>query len=104
MNQRNIVLTVSNARCYCAFIGLVTPRSPKFGLSYLKTEARGVVSNIVTRSHARVREVEGVWGGSACVWAAAARVVGEAVHTCGQRCSGLQWPELMVEAAYGGWS
>jgi hypothetical protein len=47
---------------------------------------------------------EGSWGGSARIRAAAATVVGEAVHTCGQLCSGVRWPELMVEANYGGWS
>jgi hypothetical protein len=35
---------------------------------------------------------------------ATAMVIREAVHACGQRCSSVQWSELMLEVDYGGWS
>jgi hypothetical protein len=36
-------------------------------------------------------------GGSARVHVTVAMVIGEAVRGCGQRCSSVRWPELMVE-------
>jgi hypothetical protein len=47
---------VSNARCYCTFVSLVPPRSPKLGPRYLRIEVHRVVLYLVTRSHVRVQE------------------------------------------------
>jgi hypothetical protein len=50
------IADVSNVHCHFAFIGLVPPCSQKLGLSYLKTEVRGAISSLVTRTHARMWE------------------------------------------------
>jgi hypothetical protein len=82
-----------------------TPLPSKLGLTYLKIEARWVVSNIDTRSRVHMRvAAEGGWAGSARFRATTVMVVGEAVHTCGRWCSGVRWSELMVELDCGGWS
>jgi hypothetical protein len=61
------IIDVISVGCYCVSTGVVPPRSPKLGVSYIKTKARGVVSNLVTRSRARIRvETEGV-GEGVCV-------------------------------------
>jgi hypothetical protein len=79
-NHQNDVLTTttgianSNACCYCASTGLIPHRSPNLGLSYLKSDARITVSNLVTRTHVRVRERP--------------RGFGEAVHASRQRPRG----------------
>jgi hypothetical protein len=71
------------AHCYGAFNDLVSSRSPILGLNYLKTKVRRVISNLVTRLHARVRvQLKGGWGGNARIRAATTRVVGEAVRVC----------------------
>jgi hypothetical protein len=46
--------------------------------------------------------VEACWGGSARIQATTAMVIGEVVHACGQWCSGVRWPKLMVEVDCGG--
>jgi hypothetical protein len=45
---------ISNAVAIVIFAGLVSPRSRKLRLSYLKTEPRVAVSNFVTMPHARM--------------------------------------------------
>jgi hypothetical protein len=51
-----------------------------------------------TRSRAHVRvTTEACWGGSVHVQAVVVMVIGEVVRACGRRCSGVRWPELMVE-------
>jgi hypothetical protein len=58
-----------------------------------------------TRPRACVRVVaEACRGGSPRVQASAAMVIGEAVRTCGWRCSVVQWSELVVEMDCGGQS
>jgi hypothetical protein len=69
------IADVISAYCYCAFAGLVTPRSLKLGLSYLNIEVRKTISNLVTRPRARMRR-----------WP---RGFGEAMCVCGRRCYGL---------------
>jgi hypothetical protein len=111
-NYWNNVLTVASGipdvisvSCYFAFIGLVQSCSPKLGLSYLKIKARGAISNLINRPRASMQlVVEGCGTGSARFRAVATRVVGEVVRACRWQCSNLRWPELMVEAAYGGQS
>jgi hypothetical protein len=78
----------------------VPPGSLKLRLSYFKTELCGAVSNLVTRSHMHVREVdEGVWGGIARVRAVVFRFA--VIIANGE--GGMRWSELIVEAACGGW-
>jgi hypothetical protein len=61
------IVDVISVSCYCVSTGVVPPHSPKLGVSYIKTKAHGAVSNLVTRSHARIRvETEGV-GEGVCV-------------------------------------
>jgi hypothetical protein len=56
-----------------------------------------------TRPHARMQVVaHACWGGSARVKAIVAMVIGEAVSAGGRWCSGVPWPELIVEVDYGG--
>jgi hypothetical protein len=98
-NYQNKVLTVamgivdiSNAHCYYVFAGLVPHRSSKLELSYLKTKARWVVSNLVTKPRACMSEwLRGVVGGCVCFWAATMRVVREVVHACARWCCDLWW-------------
>jgi hypothetical protein len=45
---------VISAHWYCAFTGLVPPRSQKLGPSYLKTEAHRAISNLVIGVKVRV--------------------------------------------------
>jgi hypothetical protein len=81
-NSSKGIACIGNVHCYCAFAGLVAPRSPKLGLSYLKIETRGTVLNLVTRPRAHmqsdrgglwrqcthpVSDHEGGWEGSARV-------------------------------------
>jgi hypothetical protein len=62
--------------------------------------------------HAGLMQACGWWpmrvgggGGSAHIQTIVAMVViGEVAHACGQRCFGVQWPELMVEVDCGGWN
>jgi hypothetical protein len=65
------IADVSNTCCYCAFTGLVSPRSSKLELSYLKTETCIAVSNFITRTRVCVRERQ--------------RGFGEIVHASRQR-------------------
>jgi hypothetical protein len=48
-----------------------------------------------------VRAEDDDWGDSARVQAAATIVIREMVCTCGQWCSSVRWPELMVEVDCG---
>jgi hypothetical protein len=70
------IVDIGNACCYYASVGLVPHGSPKLGLSYLKLEARGAISSLVTRTHVRVQERP--------------RGFGEAV------CASRQWPQVWL--------
>jgi hypothetical protein len=78
------IVDIGNACCYYASVGLVPHGSPKLGLSYLKLEARGAISSLVTRTHVRVQERPRGFGE-----AVATSVVGEAVCACERQCFGL---------------
>jgi hypothetical protein len=69
-----------------AVVGVVSPQSPKLELSYLKTEVRGGLSNLVTRPRAHMQE-----------WP---RGYGEAVRTSEQRRQG--WLGRWCERVSGG--
>jgi hypothetical protein len=73
---------ISNVHCYCAFAGLVPPRSLKLKLRYLKTETYGVFLNLVTRPRARMRERSRGFENGVCVLAGTTRVVRKTVHVC----------------------
>jgi hypothetical protein len=83
-NSSKGIACIGNVHCYCAFAGLVAPRSPKLGLSYLKIETRGTVLNLVTRPCAHMQSDRGGCGGSAHIRSATTRVVGKAVRACEQ--------------------